>query len=106
MKFIFLLFTISLGGVVREKVPFEQMRRPVTTRSKRDLIGYNRQRNTVHQLHSSRFKAPDKNLLKRYNKKIAEYIKINNKDALRRFRKRLMLMGQKRRAEITKRLGY
>ena len=105
MKFIFLLFTFCLGGLVREKMS-ELVPEKASTRLKRDLIGYNRQRNTAHQLKISKFKIPNRNHLERYNRKIAEYITNNEKTALKRFRKRLLVIEKERRASILKKLGY
>ena len=77
-----------------------------STRLKRDLIGYNRQRNTAHRLNSSRFKLPNRNYLERYNRKIAEYITNNEKTALKGFRRRLLAIEKQRRVGMIKQLGY
>ena len=105
MKFIFLFFTFCLGGLLRQKAS-ELMPNRASLRPKRDLIGYNRQRNTAHQLTSSRFKVQNKNHLERYNRKIAEYITKNEKIALKRLRRRLLAIEKQRRANILKKLGY
>ena len=105
MKFIILLFTFCLGGSLRQKAS-EIVPNRASLRPKRDLIGYNRQRNTAHQLTSSRFKIPNRNHLERYNRKIAEYITNSEKTALERFRKRLLAIEKARRVSILKKLGY
>ena len=108
MKFIFLFFTFCLGGLLRNKKSIEDEIIPVIapSRPKRDLIGYNRQRNTAHQLNSSRFKVPNRNHLERYNRKIAEYITKNEKTALKRLRRRFVTMQKQRRENLIKQLGY
>ena len=107
MKFIFLLFTISLGCLNQKQTPnpvvavrSSQLAR---SRAKRDLIGYNRQRNTAHH---RRFKVPEPDHIKRYQRKIAEYVMKNDESALKRFRARLILLKKQRRAKMLKELGY
>ena len=99
MKFIFLLFTITLGYPA-VAVRSSHVQR---SRAKRDLIGYNRQRNTAYQ---SRLKMPDTNHMERYKRKIAEFVMTKDQKALRRFRKRLMVLEKQRRAKMLKQLGY
>ena len=108
MNLIFLLFSLSFGCLIQKKqtvdtvvaVRSSQVGR---SRAKRDLIGYNRQRNTAHQ---SRFKVMDTNHMKRYNRKIAMYAIKNDPTVLERFRKELMVLKKQRRARMLKQLGY
>ena len=108
MNLYFLLFSLSFGCLIQKK----QTVHPVVavrssqvgrSRAKRDLIGYNRQRNTAHQ---SRFKVMDTNHIERYNRKIAMYAMKNDPTVLERFRKQLMVLKKQRRARMLKQLGY
>ena len=108
MKIIVLLFSLSFGCLIQK----EQTVHPVVavrssqvgrSRAKRDLIGYNRQRNTAHQ---SRFKVMDTNHIERYNRKIAMYAMKNDPTVLEQYRKQLMVLKRLQRARMLKQLGY
>ena len=108
MKFIFLLITMSLGCLIQKKQTVHQVVAPRASRgqrsrAKRDLIGYNRQRNTAHH---SRLKVLDTNHMERYKRKIAKFIMKNDRSALERFRRRTRAIERQRRAKMLKELGY
>ena len=108
MKFILLLITMSLGCLIQKKQTVHQVVAPKASqgqrsRAKRDLIGYNRQRNTAHH---SRFKLLDTNHMERYKRKIAKFIMKTDRSAIERFRRRTRAIQRQQRAKLLKQLGY